>query len=280
MTGVQTCALPISSNNRDGEAKWRTWSGDVRGVRALGEAHTLTAGIHYHLDLGQTPDDEQFAWTDRTTGLREKVSPDAAWDDIGLYLQDEWEAAEGLTVTGAARYDRFQFESDVDGAYARYVGNPANKYPAGYDPETDAFSDSHQVFSGGLGAVYHIVHGVHLVGNYTRGFRLFPPRFGIVQTGYGVLVPEEFEDAITNDTFELGAKFNTEEFKGSAFVWYSAVDNWQTIAAGSYQGQDWFDFNANSVRDPGEDVYRTETGRAELYGFEADGALRDRKSVV
>ena len=120
---------------------------------------------------------------------------------------------------------------------------------------------------------FHVSREVHLLADWTRGFRLNPPRFGITRTDFGILVPESFQDPATNDTYEVGVRARGEDFRGSCFLWYSSIRNWQALAPGTYNGRAWFDFNHNGVRDPGEAVFRTQKGKAYLYGLEMEGAL-------
>ncbi len=260
--------------NRTGEARWRTVSGDLQATRVLGEDHTLTAGVHFHQDEGETPDDEQFTWRSWADGTKEKVAPDSAWNDLGLFVLDEWRASSLLTFTGSFRVDRFHFHSDVDDNYTLYVDRRRGTvYPSSYDVSSDQFARDKTAWSGGLGVMVEAGGGVHLTADWTRGFRLNPPRFGVTRTDFGILVPESFQEPAVSDTYEAGARFRGEVFRGSCFLWYSSIRNWQALAPGTYNGRSWFDFNGNGTRDPGEQVFRTATGKAYVYGLEMEGSL-------
>lgn len=254
------------ANRRTGEALTQTWSGDVQAVSMVGEMHRLTYGIHYHEDVGEDPDDEQFTWTMWDTGVKTKDAPDSTWNDFGVYFQDEWDFSEKWTAIGSVRYDAFHFNSDVD----QYYMPPG----AGYDPTLDDYSDNHGVFSGGLGLVYHLNKTVNLVANLSRGYRLFAPKFGLTQHGYGVVAPHDFLDPIVSNTVELGGKMRTEKFSANCFTYYSSIRDWQTNVPGRYNGSDWYDFNGNTIRDANESIYVTETGRANVYGLEIETESR------
>ncbi len=262
------------ARQRTGEARWRTFSGDLQGTRVLGEDHTVTAGVHFHQDKGETPDDEQFTWRYWISGIKEKVAPDSVWNDLGLFVLDEWRVSDLFTLNGSFRFDRFHFHSDVDDNYTLYVNNRRGTvFPPGYDALSDQFAEDKSAWSGGLGVTAHLSREVRLLADWTRGFRLNPPRFGITQTDFGILVPEKFMEPVTNDTYELGLRARSEAVRGSCFVWYSSIRNWQALAPGEFRGRDWFDFNQNGSRDPGETVFRTQTGKAYLYGLEAQATL-------
>ena len=254
------------ANRRTGETKTKTWSGDVQAVSAPGEAHRLTYGLHYQEDRGESPDDEQFTWTMWDTGVKAKDAPDSTWNDFGLYIQDEWDFAERWTAIGSVRYDVFHFNSDVD----KYYTPPG----AGYDPFLDDYSDNHGVFSGGLGVVYHLNKEINLVANLSRGYRLFAPKFGLTQHGYGVVAPHDFLDPIVSHTVEVGGKMRSERFSANCFTYYSSIRDWQTNVPGRYNGSDWYDFNGNTLRDANESIYVTETGRANVYGLEIETESR------
>ena len=106
-------------------------------------------------------------------------------------------------------------------------------------------------------------------------FRQFAPNFGVRQLAYGVLVPNEFLDPVTADNFEVGARWRTAKWWGSVAGYYTKFNNFQNIVRGTYQGQDWYDYNNNNVRDPDEDVYvTTGNGDAYVYGVELEAGFR------
>ena len=253
-----------------GRAQTRTYSGDIQAISLLGESHRLTYGLHYHEDHGVCPDDEQFMWTKLDTGFTVKVAPDSVWNNLGMYVQDEWDLSSRWTVISSLRYDRFRFHSDVDQYYIKYP-----RLPAGYDPMNDQFADNHGVLSGGIGLVHRLTGEVNLVGNLTRGFRLFPPKFGLTHHGAAWRAPHEFLDPIVNHTAEVGVKTMSERFASSCFAYYSSIRNWQSWGAGTWNGMAFLDGNGNGLQEPGEDdIFVIKEGRANVYGVELETETR------
>jgi len=250
-------------NSMSGESTTKTYALDVQGVSLVGDDHRFTYGAHYNEDHGVCPDDEQFAWTDWSTGVKEKVAPDSVWNDIGVYLQDEWDMSEDFTVIASGRYDKFRFTSDVDKHYVAYVANNPTHFAPGYDPHTDDISDSKGALSGGLGLLYRVDENVNLIANYAHGYRLFAPKFGLTYHAGPdfYLAPHNFYDPVESDTFELGGKALFDKFAASLCTYYSAIRNWQTNVPGSYNGM-------TSIA--GSPVYQTSTGKANIYGVEVE----------
>jgi len=242
----------------EGKAKWWTYTGDLQMLSYVGEDHRFVYGVSFHRDKGESPDDEQFTITE-PDGTTTKAAPDTVWDNVGVYLTDFIRFGERLTVTAGVRYDAFRFDSNPDRLYV----------PPGGHPELDDFTARDSSVTGGIGASYRIADPVHVYVDYSRGFRQFAPNFGIRELGVGVLVPNQFLDPITADNYEVGAKWASSAWNGTAAVYYTHFDNFQNIVSGSYDGQDWFDFNGNGVQDPGEDVFvTTGSGKAYVYGVE------------
>ena len=104
----------------------------------------------------------------------------------------------------------------------------------------------------------------NVYGGWTRGFRQFAPRFGIVEQGAGLFVPNDFLDPVTADQFEVGIKHASKYVQAELIGYYTLYDNFQNAVPGLYNGQPWYDYNGNGMRDPGEDVY-TVVGNGDAY---------------
>lgn len=259
----------LSTGDR-GVATTKTFQEKAQFTNGFG-AHSFTYGMQIQRDYGESADDEQFTMT-FASGLKKKDGPDTVWDNYGFYAQDEWSVYDKLTFVASFRHDRFLFESNVDDRY---------QPPGSWNKELDDFTDTDYSFVGGLGAVYNVTEGANLVFNYSRGYRLWPPKFGATQHGYGVVVPTMgFLDPITGDTYELGMKLKSEGAMTSAFVYYTDFDKFQVIEPGLFQGSDWFDFDGDGVRDANEGVYVVKSvGDAYVYGAELDGEIRLDKLI-
>ncbi len=241
-----------------GWARWNTFQVDVQATKQIA-CHGLTYGIEWETTLGESPDDEQFTMY-YPDGRVEKAAPDSTWSSLGAYVHDEWKISSRWSVTGSFRCDMLYFATDVDGNYV-----PAG----GLDPSVDDITEWQPAFAGGLNASYRFGEFTDIYGGWSRGFRQFAPRFGVAQTGYGVVVPNGFLTPVTADQFELGLKHREEYVSADAVGYYTFYNNFQNVVPGSFQGQDWYDYNGNGIRDPGESVYENVgNGEAYVYGVE------------
>ena len=247
-----------------GVATTETWQGGLTGTRGLGGGHTLTAGLAFERDEGDSPDDEQFTYVKPQPKRRD--APLSTWWDYGAFVQDEWELDSDWTITASARYDYMDFSTRVDPAYVPPVG----------DPNDDDIDDTQSAWTGGLGAMYKATDEVHLWGNWARGFRQNAPNFGIRQLGDGVLIPNEFLDPTRSDNFEVGVKGRWPGLTFDVAYYYSMIDNWQgDLAPTTYKGKSWYDFNDNGVRDRDEGyVTQTEGSDAHVRGVEANFSVQ------
>ena len=248
-----------------GVARTRTLSADLQLTSPLGSNHRLTYGLHWERDDGESPDDEQFTIT-RPGEAKVKPAPDSIWQDHGVFVQDEWEALDRLTVIASARYDAFTFRTDVDQFYRPPL--------EGQDPELDEISEHRGVFSGGLGLVCRLTERSNLFLDYSRGYRLNAPNFGVrLLSDLGYLAPNPFLDPIIADQFEAGVKVAGGGYQGELAAYTTAIDNQQSITQGSFDGRDFFDENDNGVRDEGElDILETVAGgKATLVGIDLSG---------
>lgn len=251
------------AQNRRGYAKTDTFVTSVQASTAPGP-HWITYGASWERDYGESPDDEQF--TIHTKGMNDwvKDAPDSVWDDLGIYVQDVWTISPKWSLTGAARVDFFRFETRVDALYVP---------PGGLDPADDMYTEHITAPSGAIGVAYALKEWIKLLGNVSTGFRQFAPNFGARQVGAGIRVPNRLLDPVEAISFELGTKIRRRTWWLDAFVYRSELFNWQTEVPGTFQGQDWYDWNRNGIRDPGEDVLLIAgEGRAYVTGVEIEGS--------
>lgn len=247
------------TNGDEGVARWQTWTADAQADLRLG-AHELTYGLAFHLDRGESPDDEQFTMYPGGNGPKLKAAPDSDWWNLGGFVQDEWDFADDWSLLAAARYDRFLFRSTPDKWYAP---------PAGSPKALDDLRSEETALTGGLALTRWFGESFNLYTSWFRGFRQFAPNFGIRKHGWGVLVPNGLLDPVSSDTFEVGAKFEEETLNAEAVLYHTDFANFQNIVAGSYQGSKYYDFNNNGTFEADERVYRTTAdGDAYVHGVE------------
>ncbi len=250
-------------SERHGFAKTITWSADAQASSDAGGGHYLTFGLHWELDDGESPDDEQFTIT--TPGPERSDAPRSLWANYGVYLQDEWEAVEDLlTLTLAGRYDEFVFNARETDSYR----------PEGGVRRADFFRESKGAVTGGLGITVKADEHWRLLASYSRGFRQFAPNFGFRQLGNGVLIPNGLLDPVTSNNYEIGFRTRYPWIRAEGFVWYSDIDKWQALRPDTWQGSRWYDFNGNGLQDANENVISQQSASgAYVWGFEAKASI-------
>ncbi len=252
-------------NGDRGVAQWKTYTVDAQAESQLGN-HRLVYGLAFHLDRGESPDDEQFTIYPGSLGPPQKPAPDSDWWNLGAYIQDDWAFSDNWSLLASTRYDHFLFRSMPDAFYVP---------PAGSPPGVDDMRSSQGAFTGGLALSRHFGDDAHVYASWYRGFRQFAPNFGIRQHGWGVLVPNGLLDPIESDTFELGAKVEEETLQMGTALYYTGFRNFQNIVAGSYNGSNFYDFNQNGSFEANERVYQTTAnGSAYVKGVEWSAEVR------
>jgi outer membrane receptor protein involved in Fe transport len=248
---------------KTGWAITKTYSSDLQWSNLFRGKHLLTSGVYFELDDAEDPDDEQF--TIRTETDVKKDAPDSYWMNYAFYLQDEWNLTPLLKITLGARWDRFNFKSKLDPLYQPLSGNPS----------VDEIEESEDAFTGGVGILYGVTENVNLFGNFSRGFRQYAPVFGIKEHAYGIQVPSGLLDPAVSLNYELGVKFRNDRLRGSSTLYYTDLRDLPVVLPGTFQGKDWYDWNSNNTRDPGEDVYVIHSAaKAYVYGMEVEGQYR------
>lgn len=250
-----------------GVARWDTLASDLQARTRWAEDHLLTWGVHWNVDDGESPDDEQFTITTPATG-EQKAAPDSEWEDMGVYLQDEWELGQDWTLTASARLDRFRFVADDN----IFWTNPGSTAPENV-PRSEPGTYTKSIPSGGIGLVRHLTDDWNVFGSLSRGYRLFPPGFGLRQVGYGVLAPTDgFLDPITGDQIELGTHVRSEGWRASIAGYYTSFDHFQQPRAGTWNGISAIDIDGSGTIEPDEQIYVvTDEATANVMGVEVDG---------
>ncbi len=263
---------------RMGRARTESWQGDLQASLGVGpEGNKLTAGLGARLDVGESADDEEFTerrntWSLGPAGER-TAGPDTWWGNLGVFLNDEWDVG-AITLVAGVRLDTFRFVSDP---YS------SQYYPPSYtgvglledSQRPDDDTSSQWSWTGGLGATWEVVPGAAVFVDGSRGFRQWAPRFGIAQVGAGILVPSPMPDPVISWTAEGGVKAEGRKIRGEGVAYYTYFDGFLQDVPGTYQGQDWYDWDGDTIRDPLENVYvRKASGTAWVGGFEVQATYR------
>ncbi len=248
------------STNDVGWAITKTYCGDFQWSSILKRNHYITTGIHYEMDIGENPDDEQLTRQSGDTIIKD--APDSNWRNYSFYVQDEWDFNNFLILNLVLRWDAFVFETNLDTLY---------KPPSGVDPLVHDISENENTITGGAGIIAGLSKNVNLFFNFSRGFRQYAPVIGIKQHAYGVQVPAGLLNPATNLNYEFGLKFLSEFLRYNLVVYYSSLRDFPTVVPGLYQGEDWYDWNQSGTREHDEDVYITASAaEAYVYGIETD----------
>ena len=249
-----------------GVAEWKTLSTDFQQSQALaGGDHVLTWGLHGNVDEGESPDDEQFTITTPATGAQ-KAAPDSTWTNAGVYVQDEWFFADDWNLVASARFDWFRY---------RTAGNTFWTIPGSTDPvntpQTAGGSSDDSTLTGGLGIVHHLEEDWTVHGSWSRGYRLWPPGFGLRETDFGILAPTDgFPDPTTGDQFEIGTSAVREWWSITAAVYHTLFQNFPAAQPGEYNGMDEIDFDGDGNMDP---IVVLAQAKGYVTGLEVDTAI-------
>ncbi len=247
------------ANGDFGVAQWSTWNLESTWQgEGLIDHSDLVAGITFHMDAGQSPGDEQFTIV-KPSGSRTKDAPDQDWYNLGVFAEHEWDIVPSLTLTTSLRFDRFLYFARPDAFYN----------PPGGRPELDRIKDWQHAFTGGVGLVYRPADSWRLAASWSRGFRSFPPHFGITKHDFGILVPTPLRKPIEADNYEVALRYKKPGIESSLVGYYTNFNGFQNVVPGTFQGQTYYDYNNNSVFENDERVFVTSgDGRAILYGVE------------
>jgi outer membrane receptor protein involved in Fe transport len=246
-----------------GRARWESYSTDWTWRTKRWEDHAVVAGLTARLDRGESPDDEQFTMY-YPDGRVLAAAPDQDWYNLGAFVRDDWRLAPQWTLSGSLRFDRFYYDADPSADYQPTVG----------DPSIDDIDTWENSLTGGLGLAFAPAGEWRLFGSWTRGFRMFAPRFGVAQVGYGVLVPSGQLDPVDGDNYEFGVRYRDALLDCSAVAYHTDFSGFQNPVRGSYNGLDWYDINGNNVRESSEDVYVVSgNGDAWVRGIELEARI-------
>lgn len=235
--------------------KTKSIATDLKGTKLAGENHRILYGIHYGID--NYKDELKKGENDPY-----KTKPDAAWSDLGIYLQDEWDLSKKFTLIPAIRFDLYTYDTQLDDLF---------QVPDGFDTSYFDIREPANAVTGGLGILYRVTDRVNLTGNVSRGFRQPNPQLGVKKFSFGVEVPNKSVKAETATTYELGLRTNYEKINLGATVYYTDLANFLVSEQGTLNGQDWFDWNDNGTRDEGEDVFlKKNSAQAWVKGIEIE----------
>jgi hemoglobin/transferrin/lactoferrin receptor protein len=111
-------------------------------------------------------------------------------------------------------------------------------------------------------------------GSWSRGYRLFPPGFGLRQVAYGVLAPTDgFLDPTTADQLEIGTRIRRPWWYLSVAAYYSFLHDVQQPVPGEWNGMTEIDLDDSGTIETDESIYVTTGADGYVRGIEIDSAI-------
>lgn len=233
---------------------------ELRLHKRVFESHGLLYGIHLHLD--------DTDWQETTSAGTTRPVPSGWFGDLGVFAQDEWDVLPTLRVTGGVR---------VDGVHARTYPRRATTDPL-FNVSDLEVSQSDWALTGKVGVLYHAIDELNLTANFSRGYR-FPALADLAGFNLqpdGVTVGNPKLQPEWSNNFEIGARTQSEWFRGSITGFATFYDHLIVTQYGTLDGKNFLDRNGNGVVDPANELIEIEknAGTANSQGVELDGDLR------
>ncbi len=251
--------------DQNGFSWWQTYSADLHAVKAIGSKNHLLYGAGYHLDIAESPDDEQF--TIKTSSGSQKASPETHWQNAGIYAHNDWELIPLITLSAGLRYDYFFFSTGKDVFYTK----PGDTDTAMNKAITNPTRYTEHALTGSAAAIFHLSDDINIATTWSHGFRMNPPSFGFRQTAEGVLIPNGLLKPITADMFEISPRLRTKLVDINMSGYYTLFSNFQQPIYSKYNGSSFIDYNNNGINEPDERVLvNTPDGKGFITGVELD----------
>ncbi len=217
----------------------------------------LTYGGEYYSDTVSSYMKDKDKVTDLVTATRSRgiVADDSSYDLGGVFLQTEKQLASPLMLTLGARYNFAKVDAGV------VDPDPSDVYP--FYP----FSESYSSVAGSVRLAYKAREDVNLICGISQGFRapnlMDTTAFEDVRTD-SVDVPTPDLDAESSVNYEIGMKLKNKLIRGELFYFYSALSDFIRRVPTTYQGQQYADPPANTIRYYGKENF----GKGHIEGVE------------
>jgi outer membrane receptor protein involved in Fe transport len=218
-------------------------------------SHHLVYGIDLSTETTESISLESYPTTGVSYVARSRTMPGARYQTSGIYVSDHFSIGERLTASLGARYGIFSLK----GSESSFLG----------DFDLDRREGD---YSASLNLIYHATPSLNLMGNAMRGFRT-PNIFDATAIEWGtstVLVPNVDVSTESVVSYELGAKYASPRFSGSAFYFRTDLHDLLVRADGLLNGLPYNDSNRNGMRDPweGSILQNRNVGEGTIDGFE------------
>ncbi len=188
---------------------------DQQTYAVNGQVDMAVTDTHYLIGGAAMSYDTLDATTDIGFSLpfipARSISLEANVKNWALYLQDEWNVIDDVTVTFGVR--ETWVESELDN-----TSNPRLK--------TGSITDSHPAFSAGI--TWNTSEDLTLRGLFSQGYR-FPDLTKLfigTEHGGAVTLANPDLDPETSNNFEVGARFADGHLKADVALFYSDAENY------------------------------------------------------
>ena len=233
MTGVQTCALPISKRNLKAQSPVFPNPGDPLSLKDWNDtSNVVGVGMRYQHELGGSMDHSLYggfryerewipSWTIATGPLPggplvETQDIEYGIDALSMHLDDTFHPADDWTVVLGGRFE--------------YVPKATGENSTGL--AVFSFDENFSAFLPGIGVSWQAREDWSLFANWFEGFRA-PQVWGFG----GVPDPSNSEiDFERSRAFELGTRYRpSENSAASATLWRNEYDDFGVFYSGFYE---------------------------------------------
>lgn len=231
----------------DSDSDEETVGFDLQATSFVGDDVRLVYGAHYNRD--------DVVKSNPQKGTED---PDVLWENPAVFVLSEWQASRKLRLDLGLRWDSFSLDSTAP-EFAKLDSVLQDAINNGAFALSDLeLNESDQALTGGVGAVYSLTPETNLVAHIGRAFRA-PNKGDLLSFGqfsFGFGVPATTLRPESSMSYELGLRRQTGDFAGGMTAFYTEIDDAIVSAPGTFNGSDFVDVNGNTVKDPGEDVFK------------------------
>ena len=224
-------------------------------VRDFSERLNLSLGFDYNtvdstslLPISTEEGFDETLFFDAAIGAVQ--TPPFTLDAVGVFLEASYDLTDQLSVTGGARWDRFDYE--VIGPYDVVFFLPPFVLP-GERPGGEGSADG---VSFNVGAVYDVTPDLSLFANFSQGFAI--PSLGFIGNNVAPGVPvsdSALVDPVITDSYEAGVRGRFGNVSYALAGYYTTSDFETTVSIAEDTGL------SNRTRAP-----------VRIYGTEASAA--------
>ena len=224
---------------------------DVQGTFLLGRRHVVTAGTTVYRDISEDTRSNisQMSMVGQvvlgTRGPQPVVFPslvpmggpttsnpvrvpNAYFQDVGVFVQDEFEVAPWLRLVAGLRLDEYRVRTSATPGYdiESIVAGATPPLPAGSLPDTNGDETARTAFTGDLGAVFRVTDVVSLLAHYGRSYR----HANLEELLYagsatvGSIAPNLLVEPETGHNVDVGVKLRSNRYAASLTYFNNTYD--------------------------------------------------------